>query len=284
MSTSRAWLLGLVTAAATLGLAAPSSVHATSGAAGTGWVRFGHFAPAAEPVDVSVDGVVFASDIAFKTVSEYLPLSAGTHRFEVRPVGHPEAAPVLGIDAVVPAAGSITISAVSSPDGLAASVFDDALTQPPEGQALVRFVHAAPIVDSVDIRLPDGTFAARNVAYLSATSYLPISPGQYDVDIVSSATGEVLLHITGWSIAMGVQSSVIVVQGVDGLLDVAPVRDSVATAVAPTGGVPTGDGGMASLRDWPGDHASSLPAAVATVAVLVAACRLLDRRRTRCAP
>lgn len=286
MINSRTRLFALVAAVAVLSVTSPPTVHAASravtSAATSGWVRFGHFAPAAGPVDVSVDGVPFASGIAFKTVSDYLPLTAGSHRFEVRPADQPDAPAVLDIDADVPAAGSITVSAVSSTDGLAASVFDDALTQPPEGQALVRFVHAAPIVETVDIRLPDGTFAARDVAYLSATPYLPISPGQYDVDIVGSDTGEVLLHISGWSIAMGVQSSVIVVEGVDGQLDVAPVRDAVSTAVAPIGGVATGDGGMARLRNW-GDGGSSLPGAVVAVAVLVAACLLFERRRTRCA-
>jgi hypothetical protein len=161
-------------------------------------------------------------------------------------------------------------------------VFQDALVQPPPGQALVRFIEAAPEVPAVDVRAAGGQLLAAAVAYPTATDYVPIAPGQYDVNVLAAGTPDVLLRISGWSIDPGVQSSVIVVEGLDGNLDVAPVVDSATVASMPVGAVQTGYGGMAP------DPQPSLVsarlygvAAVVTVSVLAA---LAYRRRVSAAP
>ena len=230
--------------AAVVGVASAASLPAADATAG--WARFAHFAPGTQAVDVLVDGAAWATNISFKDVTQYLPLPVGVHHFSIAPADSPASAPVLEIDAGVPAGGAITVSAVTTQDGLAPQVFDDSLTTPPAGQSLVRFIHAAPDVPAVDVQVVGGPVLASDVTYPWATSYQPIAAGSYDVDVKPVGSDQVLLHISSWSIEPGAQSSIVIVKGTDGALDVVPVLDSSAVAVAPTGGIQTDEGPIAS--------------------------------------
>jgi len=232
------------TAAVMLG-AVPVGAAPAPARSGSGWVRFGHFAPAAAPVDLYVDGTAVATGISYKTVSPYIAVTSGPHDFAVRPQGQPDAPPVLDLDAGVPDGGALTIGAVVTRDGLAAQVYDDDLTPPAAGQSLVRFIHAVPDQQPVDIAVAGGPVVAAGVSYPNATAYLPITAGTYDVDVRAAGTDEVLLHIAGWSIAPDQQATVIIIDGADGKLDVVPLVDSATVSTMPAGGVQTGLGGMA---------------------------------------
>jgi hypothetical protein len=278
---TKARLASIATVGLLAGFGPVVAAAAPATTAPSGWARFGHFAPTADPVDVTVDGMPFAQGIGFKLVSDYLPLPAGDHHFELRLSSEPGGPVVLAIDAAVPTDASVTVAAVSTEGGVAGHVFDDELTQPPTGQALVRFIDANPTVPAFDVQVAGGPTVAAGVQYPSATGYVPITPGMYDVDVVSPGTADVLLRISGWSIAAGVQSSVIIIEGLDGKLDVAPVLDSIAVSAPPSGGIQTGYGGMAPQ---PGNsfarslvEASLAVAAVATV--ILFACGIAKRRK-----
>lgn len=263
-----------IAALVTGGLSAMPAAAGTAAAPPGGWVRFGHFAPAAAPVDLYVDGAPAATGIGYKTVSAYIPVASGPHEFTVRPQGEPDAAPVLQLEAGVPDGEAITIGAVVTRDGLAGQVYDDDLTPPADGQSLVRFIHAVPDQQPVDIAVAGGPTIASAVSYPNATAYLPIAAGTYDVDVRAAGTPDVLLHIAGWSIAPGAQASVIVISGADGRLDVVPLVDSAAAAVVPAGGVQTGYGGMAppapNGNGWATAAAAGTGLAAAAVGLLIA--------------
>jgi hypothetical protein len=225
-------------------LAASPGDAAPAQTASTGWARFGHFAPASGAVDVLVDGELFASDVTFKTATEYVQLPSGVHAFELVPAG--ETGPVaLQTTVGVPDGGAVTVAAVTTRDGLSPQVFDDALMMPQQGRSLVRFIHAAPEAAAVDISVVGGPVLAAAVPYPGATGYLDIAPGAYDVQVTDSTSGQVVLEVHGWTIEPGVQSTIVIVAGSDGQLDVAPLIDTASAAVVPVGGVQTGYGGMA---------------------------------------
>lgn len=257
------------------GAATASARPADDAAAATGWVRFGHFAPAQAPVDLYVDGNPVASGVAFKTVSSYLNLPAGTHTFAVKPAGDTGSAYLLSAEAGVQANAAETIAAVTTRDGLAVTVYDDALATPPDGQALVRFIHSAPDVAAIDVAIEGGPTIATDVAYPGATAYQTIAAGTYDVDVLEGGTQNVLVKVAGWSIEPGVQSSVIVIKGLDGRLDVVPVLDAAAVPAAPVGGVQTGYGGMAPK---PGG-AMRWPYLAGPTVLLLGICGVIVRRR-----
>jgi Domain of unknown function (DUF4397) len=264
---------------ANVSIASAATPHTAPAAAG--WARFGHFAPSAEPVDVWVDGMPFASTISFKNVSSYIPLSAGPHQFELRLSSQPNGPALINVEAGVPAGGSVTVSAVTTRDGIASQVYDDALMSPPAGAALVRFIHAAPDVQAVDVRVINGPTLAAAVPYPDATTYQSIAGGQYDVQVLAAGTKTVLLQVRGWSIEPGAQSSIVIVRGADGKLDVAPLRDAAAVGLAPAGGVQTGYGSMApnAHRQPTGPRLVAALAALSTVGASVAI--WMRRRSTR---
>lgn len=251
-------VVGALAIAATI--ASPAAAAGDPGA--TGWARFGHFAPSATAVDVLVDGEPFATEIDFKRVTDYRELPAGVHRFELRASADPDGPALLSIDADVPADGAVTVTAVTTRDGVAPQVFDDALLTPEAGQSLVRFIHAAPDSAAVDIAIVDGPALASDVPYPEATEYRDVAPGSYDVVVSDAETEEAVLRVDGWRIEPGVQATIAIVAGQDGMLDVAPIVDAVAVADAPQGGVQTGYGGMADSAP-----ATGLP--IATILALV---------------
>jgi Domain of unknown function (DUF4397) len=270
---------GLVANVSAASAATPEAAPAAPAAAAAGWARFGHFAPSAEPVDVWVDGVPFASTISFKNVSSYKPLGAGPHRFELRSSSQPNGPALIDVEAGVPAGGSVTVSAVTTREGIASQVYDDALMSPPAGEALVRFIHAAPDVQAVDVRVINGPTLAATVPYPAATSYQAIAGGQYDVEVLAAGTKTVLLQVNGWSIEPGAQSSIVIVRGLDGKIDVAPLRDAAAVGVAPAGGVQTGYGSMAPNAPRPAT-ALRLAATLVTLSTVGVSVAIWVRRRS----
>jgi hypothetical protein len=114
------------------------------------------------------------------------------------------------------------------------------------------------------------------VPYPEATEYQAIAPGQYDVQVVASDTQSVVLQVSGWSIAPGAQSSIVIVRGLDGKLDVAPLSDAAAVAVAPVGGVQT-DLGRSNEPDEGGN--ANLGQLALLVGLPAAAALLLLARR-----
>ena len=254
--------------------------------ADSGWVRFGHFAPSAGGVDVFVDGTLLANDITFRTVSDYVPVASGPHEFEIRATGEELSDPVLSVQAGVPVNGSVTIGAVTTRDGIASQIYTDELVQPAPDTSLVRFIHAAPDVQAVDVAVVGGPALATDVPYPTATGYSDIAPGTYDVEVRAAGTDDVVLRVTGWTIDPGVQSSIVIVRGLDGQLDVAPIRDAVAAPVAPDGGIQTGGGAMADVLD-PIQPGSSFPssgvifAALGAMAAIGTAATVTGRRIRR---
>lgn len=251
-------------------------------AAGTGWLRFGHFAPVVGEVDVVVDGKPFAIGIAYQDVSEYLELPAGRHIVEVRPGGDRSAAALVSSVAVVEAGGAVTVAALSTPRGVEAQVYRDGTAATADGRASVRFIHAASEAPAVDISTADGSVLAEELSYPRPSDYLDVAPGTYDMRVTDAASGAPVLLVEGWAIDAGVQASVVVVAGSDGMLDVVPLVDFVAVAVAPTGGAETGFGGMAAVLadESDADGRSLLPLApLLLVPVLSVAGLILATRR-----
>lgn len=240
-------LLGAVTLALLVMAPAPAgAAPAAPTQAATGWFRLGHFAPAEDPVDLAVDGEVVVRDVAFRMVSDYLPVSAGSHQFRVTAAGaSPDDEPLLELEAGVPADGAVTVAAVATRAGLGGQIYDDDLMTPPEGSALVRFIHASPDVAAVDIGVVDGPTLVTNVAYPTASRYVSVAAGTYDLRVTPADGGDDLIRVADWTAAAGAQRTVVLVRGLDGEPDVVPINDSDGTAAIPSGGLATGFGGLA---------------------------------------
>src|ERR671917_1050177 len=135
----RLLVLGLALAMA-LALAAPALAQA-----GEAQVRVAHLAPDAPNVDVYVDGEPVLTDVAYTTISGYLPLPAGAQQVTVYAAGD-TSSPVIDVPVEVAAGGAYTIAAVGlvADSSLTAQVYEDDLRAPPAGPANAGVVHRPP--------------------------------------------------------------------------------------------------------------------------------------------
>src|SRR5829696_2557423 len=120
--------------------------------AGEAQVRVAHLAPVAPNVDVYVNGDPVLTDVAYTTISDYLPLPAGTQQVTVYATGD-TSTPVIDTPVEVAAGGAYTIAAVGlvADGSLTAQVYEDDLMAPSAGNAKVRVVHASPDAGPVDV-------------------------------------------------------------------------------------------------------------------------------------
>jgi len=182
--------IGTVTAAAAVGGGAVVTAQSGSDAPpGEAAVRVVHASPDAPNVDVFVDGSKVLSDVAFRTVSDYLRLSPGTVTVKITAAGD---------ESTVAFEGDLTLEAsdytVAAIGELADGTFeplvleDDGSTE--DHASSVRVVHAAPDAPAVDVTLNEGeTTLVDGAAFGDATGYLPVDPGEYELEIRPDSAG-----------------------------------------------------------------------------------------------
>ena len=117
-----------------------------------------------------------------------------------------------------------TIYAIGGASGTAVTAFqtadDNAL--PASGQARVRVVHLSPMAGAVDIfvtavgaDLATATPTLANVAYQTASSYLPLAAGTYQVRVVPAGTaaalraGAVAINVASLAITAGTGRTIV---------------------------------------------------------------------------
>ncbi|MEZ4405593.1 MAG: DUF4397 domain-containing protein [Polyangiales bacterium] len=141
-------------------------------------VRVIHAAPIAEPnVDVYADGAATPAieGLAFKAVRGYMDLPVGEHTVALRPAGNHDGDPL--VSATTPSLEQdhfYTVIAHGVPGGqpaLAITASGDDTTEPPEGQARVRFFHALVGVNAVDVCVAGATARAAATPVFANVGY-----------------------------------------------------------------------------------------------------------------
>jgi hypothetical protein len=143
---------------------------------------------------------------------------------------------VATINFSVTASQDRTIYAIGGASGTAVTAFqtvdDNAL--PASGQARIRLVHLSPTAGAVDIfvtavgaDLATATPTLSNVANQTASSYLPLAAGTYQVRVVRAGTaaasraGAVAINVAGLAITAGTGRTIV---AVDNNVGGAPLR------------------------------------------------------------
>lgn len=148
-------------------------------------VRVVHLSPNAPNVDLYIDGSLVLEDVPFGTVSEYLPLSAGTYPVEITAAGDPDTSVFEG-DVTVEGDLAYTIAAIGEVGDAADQPFEPLVltdeNEPPDGEtARLRAVHASPDAPAVDITA-GGDVLFDGVAY-GESGYVEVPSGDYTVEI-----------------------------------------------------------------------------------------------------
>ena len=238
-------------------------------------VRIGHFSRDAGALDVWVDGRRRLVGVPYKGVSDYLRLDPGRHAIAVRRAGAPSSAGPLADDSVEAGAGEArTVTVVGTKASLRLFTATDDLSSPPAGQAKIRGIHASPEAPAIDVRVAGGPVLFRKLTFPSASEYVTIPPGTYDIQLVASGTNQVLVTAGGLSGKAGAIYTFVGSGNITTKIDLFPVLDAVGAGTLPKGAIATGGGGTAPGRG---------PSPVVVVAVLaaLAGAEALRRRRGR---
>jgi hypothetical protein len=169
-------------------------------AADKAMVRVLHASPDAPAVDVYVNGAKALSDVPFKTLSDYLPLDAGTYKLEVKAAGTDTV--VTSADATVEAGMKYTVAAIGKVADIKLAVFvDDGAIE--AGKTKLRVIHLSPDAPAVDVALKGQAPAdalVKNLSYPDATGYLVLDPATYDLPVRLAGTDTVALDLPGTTV------------------------------------------------------------------------------------
>lgn len=196
-------------------------------------LQLAHLAPFAEdPADtavtVTIDGNVAATGFTYGETTGFLDIAAGVYQVAVTPDGAMD--PVLGGALFVTWDERYIAAAIG--DGanwpLDLFVLGDDMGMPEEGMARLRIVHVAPFTSTleataVNVVAEDGEpfTEVTDLMYKGVTEFVDVSPGVYDLDVVSPDDGTVLLDIDPFRLFAGDSVTVFIVgDGVNQALDV----------------------------------------------------------------
>ena len=202
---------------------------------------------------VSVDGRLLAGALAFQQVTSYMAVPAGQHTVEVsETAAKGTAASEHSAKETIVAGQSLTVLIVENASGaMSVTSFTDNLSEPPAGDAKVRYIDTLSSVPSLSGSLtvvPDPpaptAVAVPATPEGQASPYVDVHAGAYNVAFTNARTGAVVLTGKDWPVTAGTVASLIVLQGTNGpTLEV--IKDAVGAASTPVGGMQTGAGGMA---------------------------------------
>jgi hypothetical protein len=257
------------------------SFAGTASAADTAMVRVLHASPDAPAVDVYLDDakVDALTNVPFGVISGYLPIPAGDHNVKVYATGT-TTGPVIDADVTVATGKSYTIAATGAVAAIAAQVIEDA-PSPSSTTAQVRVVHFsadAPAVDIATAGADPVDAVVKNLAYPTASGYLALPGGSYDLEVRLAGTTTVALALPDVTIANGNSYSVFAVGSAastplgGNALQVVVAVDATAQAAAPAATPPATDSvvpGVSSTTDGLGPVIALIVAAAAGIASFV---------------
>jgi hypothetical protein len=243
MFSSRRRLAAVIAAGAML-----VAVAGPVGAADAAMVRVVHGSPDAPAVDVYVDGAKVGAPLAgleFGDISSYVSLPAGTYDLKVCAAADATVCPIVANDVALAAGTKYTIAATNVLASIEAQVITDA-PAPVAGKTQVRVIHFSADTPAVDVLTQDGAATVVDaLAYPSATGYLTLDPGAYDLKVCADADNTVCpLDPGSLDLAAGTAYSVFAIGSLTGeTLTAAVAVDAVATPPTDT----TGSSGTSTM-------------------------------------
>ena len=246
---------------------------AARGAEPAAYVRVAHFAPGLLVGDVYIvflNGRQQLKGVPFKTVSDYWKVEPGRVRVEVRKSRAPvDSPPAVAASAEVKAGKAYTLAVFGQLTDVKAVALEDDVSRPGTGSSKVRLIQAIPGDGTVDLT-GGGDVLVSGARFRTASDYQEVPAGRLEVAIRKSGSSDNLAPARSLQLPGGAVSTLIAVGGIGQKTQLIDVRDAVATAKAPTGGVATGAGGTAPADGPPATVVAGLAACVMLAAGLLA--------------
>jgi hypothetical protein len=181
---------------------------------GNAALRVAHFSPNAPNVDVYVDDTAVLEDVPFGAVSTYMTVPAGTRRVRITPAGDAETIVFEG-DVGVANEATYTVAAVGEVgDGVdrpfAPLVLEDDVSEPDDGTARIRVIHASPDAPAVDVSVVGSEDPLFDGVDFGQSGSIAVPAGDYTVEIrgdTESNDGDVVASFDVSLAAGGVYSA-----------------------------------------------------------------------------
>jgi hypothetical protein len=245
-------------------------------------IRGAHLSPDTTNVDVYLTAfsggttTLWLSSVGYGDVSPYEWLKPGAYAVSMRPHGAAASTPAARSWTFTAKAGhAYTAAGVGMNKDLHGIIIEDEINPPPAGQGLVRVIQAASRAPHADVTAENGTVLAKSVAFSHTTPYQHLPAGNVKVTAQvddASLNTSAMLNIKSSSV-----SSVVLLDGQQGGLDLRMIPDAAGAATRPLGSVPAGGGGTAPR---PG-HGNPTWAWAIGATALVAGSGLIALRRRR---
>ncbi len=153
-------------------------------------VRLMHASPDLPPVDVYLDEVSLAANLAYRTASAWTTQRAATYQLRLLPAGEPDATPILIKQIALRADETASLVLLGTQDRLRIAAIAEDLSPTPVNAARLIFVNAAPDTVSVRVSTYSGEIpglrpvpfgaASRPLAYHAGIAAFVVETGSAD--------------------------------------------------------------------------------------------------------
>jgi uncharacterized protein DUF4397 len=278
----RAPLLRIVIAAGIVAAAGlPAATASAAPVEQQAMIRGAHLSPDTTNVDVYLTAfaggttTLWLSSVGYGDVSSYEWLKPGSYAVSMRPHGAAASTPAaLSWTFTAKAGHAYTAAGVGLNKDLQGIIIEDQINPPAAGHGLVRVIQAASRAPHADVTAQNGAVLAKSVAFTDTTQYMNLPAGT--VKVTAQADGAALNTSAMVTIKSSSVSSVVLLDGQQGGLDLRMIPDAAGAATRPLGSVPAGAGGTAPR---PGHDDLTWAWAVGAGALVAGGLVTLRRRR-----
>lgn len=157
-------------------------------------IRVLHASPNAPSVDVYANDNLIIKNLAFKELSQYIPVPSGNYNIKVFPTGV-KTNPVIDTNVFVPENTIYNVAAIGELPNISLYPIQEPTSANNTGTSCVRFIHLSPNAPAVDIKLADDTIVFSNVPYKSIANYVCVPPGTYTFKVSPAGSNDVVLTV-----------------------------------------------------------------------------------------
>ncbi len=155
----------------------------------------------AGPIDVSIDGAVLFSGVAFGSSTGFVALPAGTYDIRVTATSQSDAVLFDSPEQQFSAGEGVELAIVGSRDAstLAGLTLPIPPSAPTPGTASLRVVQGIPDAPPLDLALSSGETVVSALASLSASDYLTVPAAAASIDIRAAGSTDVLFPVPNFT-------------------------------------------------------------------------------------
>lgn len=174
-------------------------------------IRFVHASPDAPAVDVYVNDREVFSNAAFKRVTNYTPLDAGTYTVKVFPAtANGQGNPAVQAQVTLNGGWDYTLAAVGKLANIQAKLISDNLNTPGQGKTKVRAYHFSPNAPAVNVGVKDGSTLVRGLSFPNATDYITADSGRLNLVVQDAGNNALVTEIPNVNLTSNSVQSVFV--------------------------------------------------------------------------